>query len=150
MLLGCSAPALIRISIINTRALPQLASFTGIALVALYGSQYVGSSRRIAYSWLAFDFRCLHARQAVEAFRDLADEAGGEPTRLLTPVGNGARTGGPGRGGDMAGDFVVYVTSHQLRRVHKKLKSQGGRWSGGVWRYLASYLQLLKVFHRDF
>ena len=74
----------------------------------------MASSRRMVYSWLAFDFRCLHARQAVEAFRDLADDAGGEPTRLPTPVGNGARVGCPGRGGDMVGELVVLVASHRI------------------------------------
>lgn len=62
----------------------------------------------ITHSWLAFDFRCLHARQAVEAFRD-RDDAGGEPTRVPTPAGEGARGGGPGRDGDMAGEFACLI-----------------------------------------
>lgn len=68
----------------------------------------------MAYSWLAFDFRCLHARQAVEAFRALTDDAGGEPTRLPTPVGKGARVGWSGRRGDMVGEFVVLVALHRI------------------------------------
>jgi len=65
------------------------------------------------HSWLAFDFRCLHARQAVEAFRDLAD-AGGELTLAPALAGKGARGGGPGREGDMAGDFVVLVVQDSI------------------------------------
>lgn len=53
---------------------------------------------------LALDFRCLHARQAVEAFRDLDDD-GGEPSRVAAPVRAGAKSGFTGRVGDMAYKF---------------------------------------------
>jgi hypothetical protein len=50
----------------------------------------------MAHSCLTFDFLCLHARQAVDAFRDLA-EGGGELSRVLALDGKGARGGGSGR-----------------------------------------------------
>jgi hypothetical protein len=58
----------------------------------------------MAHALLAFDFRCLHARQAVEAFRDL-DDAVGEATRMPAPIRAGAKGGGSGRVGDMAREF---------------------------------------------
>jgi hypothetical protein len=66
-------------------------------------------SRCRVNSWLALDFRCLHARQAVEAFRDLA---GGELCRTLPPVGKGAREGGGGLEGDMSNEGVVLMELH--------------------------------------
>lgn len=102
--LGCCAPALVCVSIVDARTLSQLTCFAGIAFITLNQSQYIGFRGRVVSSWLAFDFRCLHVRQAVEAFRDLAG-AGGELIRVPALGGKGARAGGPGRDGDMAGEF---------------------------------------------
>lgn len=86
-----------------------MTSITRIALVTLdLQSITLISQTGECTAWLAFDFRCLHARQAVEAFRVLAD-ADGELIRAPVPAGNGANGGGPGRGGDMIGKMVVMV-----------------------------------------
>lgn len=57
---------------------------------------------------LAFDFRSLHARQAVEAFLDLVD-CGGDFMRAPAPAGKGAMGGCPGRDGDMCGTSVALI-----------------------------------------